>query len=59
MRAYEALQDRRSRIEADLFGIADCEDHLLALDMLLPVKSKKRCIPSLKTLIAAEGIVND
>ena len=49
MRTDKALQDRMSIIEVDLFDIAGCKIHLLALDILLPMTSEKRCSLSLNT----------
>lgn len=53
--AYEALRDRRRRIQSMLFGMAEYPDHQMALDALLDAHRARRRAPGLKTLLAAEG----
>ena len=53
--AYEALRDRRRRIQSMLFGVTEYPDHEMALDALVDAHRTPRRTPGLKTLLAAEG----
>ena len=53
--ACDALKDQRSRVGTALFGMARYGDFELALDALLRARPERRETPGLKTLLAAEG----
>ncbi len=57
--AYEALKDDRSRVETALFGMARYGDFELALDALVQARPRRRSTPGLKTLISAEGALDE
>ena len=57
--AYEALKDERSRVETTIFGMARYGDFELALDALVRARPDCRKTPGLKTLLAAEGKLDE
>ena len=57
--AYEALKDERSRVETAIFGMARYGDFELALDALVQARPGRRAIPGLKTLLEAEGKLDE
>ena len=52
--AYEALKDRRSRMETAVFGVAAHRDCKRALEALVQARAETRKSPGLKTLLAAQ-----
>ena len=57
--AYEALKDQRSRVETAIFGMAQYGDFDLALAALVQARPAQRQTPGLKTLLAAEGKLDE
>ena len=57
--AYEAVKDERTRISTAIMGMAHYRDFELALDALAQARPARRRIPDLKTLLVAEGIVDE
>ncbi len=57
--AYEAVKDERTRISTAILGMARYRDFELALDALAQARPIQRQTPGLKTLLVAEGIVDE
>lgn len=57
--AWDALKDDRSRVETTMFGMAMYGDFELALDALVRARPDRRETPGLKTLLAAEGKLDE
>ena len=57
--AYEALEDDRSRVETAIFGLARYGDFELALEALAEARPVRRRAPGLRTLLAAEGRLDE
>ena len=57
--AYEALKDERSRVETAIFGLTRYGDFELALGALVRARPHSRSTPGLKTLLAAEGKLDE
>lgn len=57
--AYEALADERSRVETAIYGLARYGDFELALDALAEARPERRRTPGLRTLLAAEGKLDE
>ena len=57
--AWDALKDDRSRVETTIFGMAMYGDFELALDALVRARPDRRETPGLKTLLAAEGKLDE
>ena len=56
--AYEALKDERTLVATTLFGSTRYADLELALTDLVRARPPQRPSPGLKTLLAAEGILD-
>ena len=57
--AYEAVKDERMRISTAILGMAHYRDFELALDALAQARPTRCQTPGLKTLLVAEGIVDE
>ena len=57
--AYEALGDDRSRVETAIFGLAQYGDFDLALEALAQARPARRRTPGLRTLLEAEGKLDE